>query len=108
MNIMLVSVTERTREIGIRMAIGASRKDILAQFIIEAVTLCLLGGGSGILFGSGLAAIACMILKWKFLISLGIVLGALGISTTIGLIFGIYPAYKASKLTPTEALRSEV
>ncbi len=108
MNIMLVSVTERTREIGIRMAIGASRKDILVQFIIEAVTLCLLGGGTGILFGAGIAVIVCMILKWKFAISVGIVLGALAISTTIGLVFGIYPAYKASKLTPTEALRSEV
>lgn len=108
MNIMLVSVTERTREIGIRMAIGASQKEILSQFIIEAVTLCLLGGGSGILFGSLIAALVCTLLKWKFAISIGIVLGALGISTLIGLIFGIYPAYKASRLTPTEALRSEV
>ena len=108
MNIMLVSVTERTREIGIRMAIGAGRREILVQFVIEAITLCLLGGGTGIIFGSGIAAIACTILNWQFAISLGIVLTALGISTTIGLIFGIYPAYKASKLMPVEALRSEV
>lgn len=107
MNIMLVAVTERTREIGIRMAIGATRSDILTQFIIEAVALCLIGGGTGILFGAGLAALVCSILKWPFLLSLGIVLLALGISTTIGMVFGIYPAYKASKLMPVEALRSE-
>ncbi|MDA3811821.1 MAG: ABC transporter permease [Spirochaetaceae bacterium] len=108
MNIMLVAVTERTREIGIRMAIGATPKDILIQFVIEAVSLCLIGGGTGIIFGASLAAIACAILKWKFLISLSIVLGALFISTSIGLVFGIYPSYKASKLMPIEALRSEV
>lgn len=108
MNIMLVAVTERTREIGIRMAIGATPRDILVQFVIEAVALCLIGGGTGIIFGATLAAIACTILKWKFMISLSIVLGALFISTTIGLVFGIYPSYKASKLMPIEALRSEV
>lgn len=108
MNIMLVAVTERTREIGIRMAIGATSRDILIQFVIEAVSLCLIGGGTGIIFGASLAAIACAILKWKFMISLSIVLGALLISTSIGLIFGIYPSYKASKLMPIEALRSEV
>lgn len=108
MNIMLVAVTERTREIGIRMAIGATAKDILIQFVIEAVSLCLIGGGTGILFGVTLAAIACSILEWKFMITLSIVLGALFISTSIGLVFGIYPSYKASKLMPIEALRSEV
>ena len=108
MNIMLVAVTERTREIGIRMAIGATSRDILIQFVIEAISLCLLGGGTGIIFGASLAAIACAILKWKFMISATIVLGALFISTSIGLIFGIYPSYKASKLMPIEALRSEV
>ncbi|MBN2657773.1 MAG: ABC transporter permease [Spirochaetales bacterium] len=108
MNIMLVAVTERTREIGIRMAIGATSRDILVQFVIESISLCLLGGGTGIIFGASLAAIACAILKWKFMISLSIVLGALFISTSIGLIFGIYPSYKASKLMPIEALRSEV
>jgi putative ABC transport system permease protein len=108
MNIMLVAVTERTREIGIRMAIGATSRDILIQFVIESITLCLLGGGTGIIFGATLAAIACSILQWKFMISLSIILGALFISTSIGLIFGIYPSYKASKLMPIEALRSEV
>ncbi|MBI9099592.1 MAG: ABC transporter permease, partial [Spirochaetaceae bacterium] len=108
MNIMLVAVTERTREIGIRMAIGATPKDILVQFVIEAVSLCLIGGGTGIIFGASLAALACSILQWEFMISLSIVLGALFISTSIGLIFGIYPSYKASQLMPIEALRSEV
>ena len=107
MNIMLVTVTERTREIGIRMAVGARSTDILTQFIIEAVTLCLLGGGVGILFGIGIAAIACAVLKWKFIVSLMYVLLALSISTVIGLIFGIYPAHKASKMMPIEALRIE-
>nr|WP_246434025.1 ABC transporter permease [Spirochaeta isovalerica] len=108
MNIMLVAVTERTREIGIRMAIGATSRDILVQFVIESIALCLIGGGTGIIFGATLAAVACAILEWKFMISLSIVLGALFISTSIGLIFGIYPSYKASKLMPIEALRSEV
>ena len=108
MNIMLVSVSERTREIGVRMAVGANRRDILVQFVIEAVTLCLIGGGTGIIFGTGLAALACFILKWKFFVSASIILGALSISTAIGIGFGLYPAYKASKLMPVEALRSEV
>ncbi|MCK5201517.1 MAG: ABC transporter permease [Spirochaetales bacterium] len=108
MNIMLVAVTERTKEIGVRMAIGATSRDILIQFVIEAITLCLLGGGTGIIFGAGIGAIVCSILDWHYMLTLTIVLGALFISTSIGLIFGIFPAYKASKLTPIEALRSEV
>ncbi len=108
MNIMLVAVTERTREIGVRMAIGATPKDILIQFVIEAITLCLIGGGSGIIFGASLAAIVCNLLKWKYMISASIIFGALFISTSIGLIFGIYPSYKASKLMPMDALRAEV
>ncbi len=107
MNIMLVTVTERTREIGIRMAVGANSRDILIQFIIEAVTLCLLGGGVGVVFGIGIAALACSLLKWKFLMSVMYVIFALGISTFIGLVFGIYPAYKASKMMPVDALRIE-
>ncbi len=79
MNIMLVSVTERTREIGVRMAVGANRRDILVQFVIEAVT--------GIIFGTGLAALVCFILKWKFFVSAAIILVALSISTAIGIGF---------------------
>ena len=107
MNIMLVAVTERTREIGIRMAVGATRSDIVIQFVIEAIVLCLIGGGTGIIFGSALAAVVCNILNWKFLLSLLIVSGALAISTIIGLVFGIYPAWKASRLMPVEALRAD-
>ncbi|MBI9105324.1 MAG: ABC transporter permease [Spirochaetales bacterium] len=107
MNIMLVAVTERTREIGIRMAVGATRSDIVIQFVIEAIVLCIIGGGTGVIFGAGIASIACMILKWKFMLSLAIVLGALAISTFIGLVFGIYPAWKASQLMPVEALRAD-
>ncbi len=107
MNIMLVTVTERTREIGIRMAVGANSRDILVQFMIEAITLCLLGGGVGVVFGVGIAALACSILKWNFLMNILYVLFALGISTLIGLVFGIYPAYKASKMMPVDALRIE-
>jgi putative ABC transport system permease protein len=108
MNIMLVTVTERTKEIGVRMAIGARRRDILAQFLIEAVALCLIGGFLGTGFGAGLAAIACLILKWQFSISAGTILLAVGISCAIGLGFGTYPAHKASRLTPIEALRVDV
>jgi putative ABC transport system permease protein len=108
MNIMLVTVTERTKEIGVRMAIGARRRDILAQFLIEAVTLCVIGGALGTAFGSGLAAIACSILEWQFTVSLQTILLAVGISCAIGLAFGTYPAHKASRLTPIEALRVDV
>lgn len=106
-NIMLVTVTERTREIGVRMAVGASRRDVVSQFVVEAVVFCLAGGAAGVLFGTGLAAVACAVLQWKIAVPLAIVLGALGVSTAIGLLFGIYPAWKASRLTPVEALRAE-
>ncbi len=107
MNIMLVAVTERTREIGVRMAVGATRTDILSQFITEAVVLCLVGGITGVLFGLLLAAGACSFLKWQFVVPAGIVVGALAMACVIGMVFGIYPAYKASGLLPVEALRSE-
>lgn len=106
-NIMLVTVTERTREIGVRMAVGAGRGEIVRQFVVEAIVLCLAGGAAGVLFGTGLAAVACALLQWSLAVPLAIVLGALGVSTAIGLLFGIYPAYRASLLTPVEALRSE-
>ena len=75
--------------------------------MVEAITICLIGGGIGIFFGIGLAVLACTLLKWKYAISLAIVLFALSVSSIIGLVFGIYPAYKASKLMPIEALRIE-
>jgi ABC-type antimicrobial peptide transport system permease subunit len=107
MNIMLVTVTERTREIGLRMAVGARQSDIMSQFIIEAVTMCLIGGGIGMIFGISLAGIVCLILTWPFIFSFLAVVAALTISSAIGLLFGIYPAYKASRLTPIDALRAE-
>lgn len=107
MNIMLVSVTERTREIGIRMALGARRKDILVQFIIESIVLCLLGGFIGIIIGYGGALAVARIAKWPPLVSAWTVVLAVGFSVAVGLFFGIYPANKASKMDPIEALRRD-
>lgn len=107
MNIMLVSVAERTREIGIRMALGAERKDIMVQFLIESIMLCLLGGLIGIALGYGGALIVAKIAKWPPMFSWLTILIAFGFSTCIGLFFGIYPANKASKLNPIDALRRD-
>ncbi|HBC93286.1 MAG TPA: ABC transporter permease [Pelotomaculum sp.] len=107
MNIMLVSVTERTREIGIRMALGARRKDILVQFLIEAVVLCLLGGVTGMALGTGGAYLIARLAKWPPLVSWGTALLAFAFSAAIGVVFGILPASKASRLNPIEALRRE-
>lgn len=107
MNIMLVSVTERTREIGIRMALGARRKDILVQFLVESIVLCLLGGIIGTAIGYGGAFLVAAIAKWPPLVSWWTVLIAFLFSATIGLFFGIYPANRAAKLNPIEALRRE-
>lgn len=107
MNIMLVSVTERTREIGIRMALGATRKDILIQFLIEAVVICVIGGIIGTIIGVGGAFIVAMIAQWPPLVSVRTILVAFAFSATIGIFFGIYPANKASKLDPIDALRYE-
>ncbi len=107
MNIMLVSVTERTREIGIRMALGARRKDILIQFIIESIVLCLLGGFIGIIIGYGGALLVAKLAKWPPLVSIWTVVLAVGFSMAVGLFFGIYPANKASKMDPIEALRRD-
>jgi len=107
MNIMLVSVTERTREIGLRMAVGARGKDILAQFLIEAVTLSLIGGAIGV----GLGAVATWVVGafagWNVSLSLGAVLLAVGFSGMVGIFFGYYPARRASNLLPIQALRYE-
>jgi ABC-type antimicrobial peptide transport system permease subunit len=107
MNIMLVSVTERTREIGLRMAVGAEPNDILRQFLAEAVVLCLLGGTIGILLGRGSSYVISLVLHWPTAISIEAILAAVVVSATVGIAFGFYPAYKASKLDPIEALRYE-
>ena len=107
MNIMLVSVTERTREIGIRMAIGARGRDILLQFLIEAVTLSVTGGFIGIALGFGVSEIISINLSWPTLIPSQYVLGAFFVSVAVGIFFGFYPARKASELDPIDALRYE-
>ncbi|MGE1026335.1 ABC transporter permease [Bacillus sp. GMs2/2] len=107
MNIMLVSVTERTREIGVRKALGATRGKILLQFLIEAVMLTLIGGLIGIGLGYGGAYIVSTFAKWPPLVSLEVVVGGVLFSMTLGIIFGLIPANKAAKLDPIEALRYE-
>jgi len=107
MNIMLVSVTERTREIGIRMATGATEADIRRQFIIEAVVLSMAGGALGILFGVGLSRTLAGLLGWPQLVSPIALSTAVVFSTMVGVFFGYYPAGKAAKLDPIEALRYE-
>ncbi len=113
MNIMLVNVTERTREIGLRKAIGAQNKNLLLQFLIESIVLTLVGGIIGIILGILISLLITLVIKnmmgydWKFEISFLAILMGIGVSTSVGLIFGIYPARKASKLDPIEALRYE-
>jgi putative ABC transport system permease protein len=107
MNIMLVSVTERTREIGIRMAIGATPADVLTQFLIEAVLLSLLGGLIGITLGIGAAVALAWFASWPIFIDYTMVFLSFGVSGAVGVFFGYYPALKASRLDPIEALRYE-
>ncbi|NBW90563.1 MAG: FtsX-like permease family protein, partial [Gammaproteobacteria bacterium] len=107
MNIMLVSVTERTREIGIRMAVGAQPGDILRQFLIESLTLAAIGGAIGVLLGLGIANLVAAAFGWSMLARTDIILMALGVSAGVGVIFGLYPALKASRLDPIAALRYE-
>ena len=107
MNIMLVSVTERTREIGIRMAVGAQGSDILLQFLIEAITLSLLGGGLGVLAGFGIARGIGNVADFQPVVTAGSVILAFSVSFAIGVFFGFYPARKAARLDPIDALRYE-
>lgn len=107
MNIMLVSVTERTREIGIRKALGAKRKDILLQFLTESLILCLIGGTIGLGLGVGLGTLVGPLIKVKASVSPMILVTAVAFSSAVGIFFGLYPANKAAKLDPIEALRYE-
>jgi len=107
MNIMLVAVTERTREIGLRMAVGARAMDILRQFLTEAVLVCLFGGVVGILAGRGISLAVSAFLGWRTMPSVPAILAAVAVSVTVGVVFGYYPAWKASRLDPIDALRYE-
>lgn len=107
MNIMLVSVTERTREIGLRMAVGARSRDILRQFIIEAIVLCLIGGILGIIIGHGGSIVIRLVLHWPVETSPAAIVASVIVSASVGIIFGFYPAWKASRLDPIDALRYE-
>jgi putative ABC transport system permease protein len=107
MNIMLVSVTERTREIGIRLAVGAKQRDILQQFLIEALTLSLSGGVVGIVLGLGGSQLLSTAAGWPLLVSWDVVALAFAFSGAVGIFFGFYPARKAAQLDPIQALRYE-
>jgi putative ABC transport system permease protein len=107
MNIMLVSVTERTREIGLRLALGARGKDVLVQFLVEAVVLSLVGGLAGVALGAGVSQVLAAVMHWPMAMSPGSIALAFGFSGAIGVFFGFYPARKASGLDPIDALRYE-
>ena len=107
MNIMLVSVTERTREIGLRMAVGARPFDVLAQFLTEAIMLCVAGGLTGLALGTGITIAIAMVLKWTVAIGVGTVVMAIAVSAAVGIIFGFVPARRAARLNPIDALRYE-
>jgi putative ABC transport system permease protein len=107
MNIMLVSVVERTREIGLRMAVGARRTDILLQFLSEATLLAILAGGLGVLTGAGAIEVLGRTLHWPTYLSASAALLALATSSGVGIFFGFYPAFRACRLDPIMALRHE-
>jgi len=112
MNIMLVSVTERTREIGLRKAVGATNSNISNQFLIEAIAITLLGGIAGIIIGAVISFLISIVANflnydWEFSVSLISIILAVGVSSLVGLVFGLYPARKAARLEPVEALHYE-
>lgn len=107
MNIMLVSVTERTREIGLRMAVGARGRDIMIQFLVEAVMLCLIGAMIGIALARGVSMLVTLLMNWPIAASLPAIIAAVSVSILIGVGFGFYPAWRASQLDPIDALRYE-
>jgi len=107
MNIMLVSVTERTREIGLRLAVGAKDLDVLMQFLIEAVVLSLAGGAIGVVLGLGASFAVTRLLQWSTVVTTQSILLSFGVAAAIGVFFGFYPARKAAALDPIEALRYE-
>jgi putative ABC transport system permease protein len=107
MNIMLVSIRERTREIGIRLAIGAKRRDILFQFLVEAILLSNIGGVIGIIIGVGIGQLVALVSPVPSTIPIGMIVVGFVFCSLVGLIFGVYPANKASKMDPIEALRYE-
>ncbi len=107
MNIMLVSVTERTREIGVRKALGARKRDILLQFLIEALVLCLAGGAVGVLVGVGGAVALQKLAGWNTALSVNAIVIAFLFAAAVGFFFGLWPARRAARLDPIEALRYE-
>jgi putative ABC transport system permease protein len=107
MNIMLVTVTERTREIGVRKALGATKGNILLQFLVESTILCLLGGLLGLALGAAASALLARYAGWQTVVTSGSAMMAFGFSAAVGMVFGIWPARRAAQLDPIEALRHE-
>jgi putative ABC transport system permease protein len=107
MNIMLASILERTREIGVRRAIGARKKDVIRQFLVEAVLISVVGGLIGVFFGFGMSRLIAWAAGWSTIMTISSILLAFLFSVSVGLVFGIFPAMKAARLDPVEAIRHE-